>query len=166
VGVLPVDRLQNKAATARATWSSSLGEDRPHGIGGVSVLASDVRLRQRAAPAQRPGGRPVLEKLLSVPRDRDLNLVVGIGTSAAPAACAIETAPRRSMAINLIWCRCAGLDAARRSWPRVPGADALVVTPENLPVVLSLRPVGRAGHRHRRGDRAGTEIAAGCIWWR
>ena len=61
VGVLPVDRLQNKAAAGPGNvvvlMGAKTGRD---GIGGVSVLASATfDDEQRAAPPERAGRRPV-----------------------------------------------------------------------------------------------------------
>jgi phosphoribosylformylglycinamidine synthase II len=148
VGVLPVDRLQNKAATGVGNIvvlvGAKTGRD---GIGGVSVLASatfDTASEQRRPSVQ--VGDPFMEKLLieACLEIYDAGLVVGIqDLGGAGLTCALsETAAAAGtgMAVNL--------DLVPLREPSMLPHEVLasesqermllIVTPANLPLVLSI----------------------------
>ena len=148
VGVLPVDRLQNKAATGPGNVVVLIGAKTGRdGIGGVSVLASSTF--GAGSEQRRPSvqvGDPFLEKLLieACLEIYDLNLVVGIqDLGGAGLTCALsETAAAAGtgMAINLdlVPLREASMRPEEILASESQERMLLVVTPENLPVVLSL----------------------------
>ncbi len=148
VGVLPVDRLQNKAATGPGNVVVLIGAKTGRdGIGGVSVLASatfGAGSEQRRPSVQ--VGDPFLEKLLieACLEIYDLDLVVGIqDLGGAGLTCALsETAAAggTGMAINLdlVPLREASMRPEEILASESQERMLLVVTPENLPVVLSL----------------------------
>ena len=127
VGVLPVDRLQSKAAAGPGNIVVLIGAKTGRdGIGGVSVLASATfDDGQRAAPARVQVGDPFMEKLLieCCLELYDAELVVGIqDLGGAGLTCALtETGRgRRHRHARSTWtgCRCASRRWSRtRSWP-------------------------------------------------
>jgi phosphoribosylformylglycinamidine synthase II len=177
VGVLPVDRLQNKAATGAGNvvvlMGAKTGRD---GIGGVSVLASatfDAESQQRRPSVQ--VGDPFMEKLLieACLELYDAKLVVGIqDLGGAGLTCALsETAAAggTGMAVNL---DLVPLREASMLAPEVLASESqermlLIVTPENLPVVLSI-----CSQWGVLATAIGEVIAPGAdggrlqIWWR
>jgi phosphoribosylformylglycinamidine synthase len=177
VGVLPVDRLQNKAAAGPGNVVVLIGAKTGRdGIGGVSVLASATF--GEGGEKRRPSvqvGDPFLEKLLieACLEIYDLNLVVGIqDLGGAGLTCALtETAAAggTGMAINL---DLVPLREPSMSPHEVLSSESqermlLIVTPENLPVVLSLcarwgvlaTAIGEVTPAEEEGGRL-------RIWWR
>ena len=165
-GVIPVARLQNKAAAGPGNVVVLIGAKTGRdGIGGVSVLASatfDAGSEQRRPSVQ--VGDPFIEKLLieACLELYDAGLVVGIqDLGGAGLTCALsETAAAAGTGMSV------NLDLVPLREPSMAPHEVLasesqermllIVTPDNLPVVLShLLPLGRAGHRHRRGGRPG-----------
>jgi phosphoribosylformylglycinamidine synthase len=148
VGVMPVDRLQNKAAAGPGNVVVLIGAKTGRdGIGGVSVLASatfDSESEQRRPSVQ--VGDPFMEKLLieACLEIYDAGLVVGIqDLGGAGLTCALsETAAAAGtgMAINLdrVPLREASMDPTEVLASESQERMLLIVTPENLPVVLSI----------------------------
>ncbi len=148
VGVLPVQALQNRKAAGPGNIlvlvGAKTGRD---GIGGVSVLASatfDADSAQRRPSVQ--VGDPFTEKLLveACLEIYDLGLVVGIqdlgGAGLTCALSEMSAAAGTGMAVNL---DLVPLREASMGPPEILASESqermlLVVTPENLAVVLSI----------------------------
>jgi len=179
VGVLPVDRLQHKGAAGPGNvvvlMGAKTGRD---GIGGVSVLASATF--DSDSDRRRPSvqvGDPFTEKLLveACIELYDARLVVGIqDLGGAGLTCALsETAAAAGtgMAVNLdlVPLREPSMEAHEILASESQERMLLIVTPENLPVVLSIcnkwgvlaTPIGEVT-APPPGERAGRVI----IWWR
>jgi phosphoribosylformylglycinamidine synthase subunit PurL len=148
VGVLPIDKLQQKAATGPGNivvlMGAKTGRD---GIGGVSVLASSTF--GQGSESRRPSvqvGDPFLEKLLieACLEIYDLELVAGIqdlgGAGLTCALSEMSAAAELGMAVNLdlVPLREASMRAEEVLVSESQERMLLVVTPENLPVVLSI----------------------------
>ena len=148
VGVLPVDRLQNKAAAGPGNIIVLIGAKTGRdGIGGVSVLASatfDNESEQRRPSVQ--VGDPFTEKLLieACLELYDAGLVVGIqDLGGAGLTCALsETAAAAGtgMAVNLdlVPLREPSMEPHEVLASESQERMLLIVTPENLAVVLSI----------------------------
>jgi len=148
VGVLPVDKLQQKAATGQGNVVVLIGAKTGRdGIGGVSVLASATF--GQGSEHRRPSvqvGDPFLEKLLieACLELYDLGLVAGIqDLGGAGLTCALSdmsAAAGLGMAVNLdlIPLREPSMRAEEVLVSESQERMMLVVTPENLPVVLSI----------------------------
>jgi phosphoribosylformylglycinamidine synthase len=179
VGVLPVDRLQHKDAAGPGNvvvlMGAKTGRD---GIGGVSVLASatfDADHDQRRPSVQ--VGDPFTEKLLveACLELFDARLVVGVqDLGGAGLSCALsETAAAAGtgMAVNLdlVPLREPSMEAHEVLASESQERMLLIVTPENLPVVLSIcnkwgvlaTPIGEVTPPPS-GGRDGRLV----IWWR
>jgi phosphoribosylformylglycinamidine synthase subunit PurL len=148
VGVLPVDRLQNKAAAGAGNivvlMGAKTGRD---GIGGVSVLASatfDTDSEQRRPSVQ--VGDPFTEKLLieACLELYDAGLVVGIqDLGGAGLTCALsETATAggtgMEVDLDLVPLREPSMEPHEVLASESQERMLLIVTPDNLPVVLSI----------------------------
>ncbi len=177
LGVLAVDKLQKKAAAGPGNVVVLIGAKTGRdGIGGVSVLASatfGADSEQRRPSVQ--VGDPFLEKLLieACLEIYDLDLVVGIqDLGGAGLTCALsETAAAAGtgMAINLdlVPLREPSMRAEEILSSESQERMLLVVTPENLPVVLSLcarwgvlaTAIGEVTEPEPDGGRL-------RIWWR
>ncbi|HEY7223079.1 MAG TPA: phosphoribosylformylglycinamidine synthase subunit PurL [Micromonosporaceae bacterium] len=148
VGVLPVDKLQQKAANGPGNVVVLIGAKTGRdGIGGVSVLASSTF--GQGSENRRPSvqvGDPFLEKLLieACLEIYDLNLVAGIqDLGGAGLTCALSemaAAAGQGMAVNLdlVPLREPSMRAEEVLVSESQERMLLVVTPENLPVVLSI----------------------------
>ncbi|MBX6751419.1 MAG: phosphoribosylformylglycinamidine synthase subunit PurL [Micromonosporaceae bacterium] len=148
VGVLPIDKLQQKAATGPGNIVVLIGAKTGRdGIGGVSVLASSVF--GHGSEERRPSvqvGDPFLEKLLieACLELYDLNLVTAIqdlgGAGLTCALSEMSAAAGLGMAINLdlVPLREPSMRAEEVLVSESQERMLLVVTPENLPVVLSI----------------------------
>jgi phosphoribosylformylglycinamidine synthase II len=177
VGVLPATRLQNKAAAGPGNVIVLIGAKTGRdGIGGVSVLASatfDDESEQRRPSVQ--VGDPFMEKLLieACLEIYDAGLVVGIqDLGGAGLTCALsETAAAGGTGMSV------NLDLVPLREPSMAPQEVLasesqermllIVTPENLPVVLSL--CSRWGVLATAiGEVIGPEAGPGRlrIWWR
>ncbi|WP_018217932.1 phosphoribosylformylglycinamidine synthase subunit PurL [Salinispora vitiensis] len=146
VGVLPIDRLQNKAAAGDGNvvvlMGAKTGRD---GIGGVSVLASatfDERSEQRRPSVQ--VGDPFIEKLLieACLELYDEQLVVGIqDLGGAGLTCALaETAAAAGTGMR-VWLERVPLREASMEPHEILASESqermlLVVEPEKLEAVL------------------------------
>ncbi len=177
VGVLPVGRLQSKAATGPGNLVVLIGAKTGRdGIGGVSVLASatfDAESEQRRPSVQ--VGDPFMEKLLieACLEIYDAGLVVGIqdlggaGLTCALAETAAAGGTGMSVNLDLVPLREASMDP-----PEVLASESqermlLIVTPDNLPVVLSI--CSRWGVLATAiGEVVAPEVGGGRlrIWWR
>jgi phosphoribosylformylglycinamidine synthase subunit PurL len=148
VGVLPVGRMQSKAASGPGNVVVLIGAKTGRdGIGGVSVLASatfDDQSDQRRPSVQ--VGDPFMEKLLieACLEIYDAGLVVGIqdlgGAGLTCAMSEMAAAGGTGMSVNL---DLVPLREASMLPPEVLASESqermlLVVAPENLPVVLSI----------------------------
>jgi phosphoribosylformylglycinamidine synthase len=177
VGVLPVSRLQNKAAAGPGNVVVLIGAKTGRdGIGGVSVLASatfDAESEQRRPSVQ--VGDPFMEKLLieSCLELYDAGLVVGIqDLGGAGLTCALtETAAAAgtgmSVNLNLVPLREPSMHAHEVLASESQERMLLIVTPENLAVVLSI--CARWGVLATAiGEVVDPEASAGRlrIWWR
>jgi phosphoribosylformylglycinamidine synthase len=148
VGVLPVERLQSKAAAGAGNVVVLIGAKTGRdGIGGVSVLASatfDSESEQRRPSVQ--VGDPFMEKLLieACLELYDAGLVVGIqdlggaGLTCALSETAAAAGTGMQVDLDLVPLREPSMKA-----PEVLASESqermlLIVTPENLPVVLSI----------------------------
>jgi phosphoribosylformylglycinamidine synthase subunit PurL len=148
VGVLPVDRLQNKAATGPGNVVVLIGAKTGRdGIGGVSVLASatfDAESEQRRPSVQ--VGDPFTEKLLieACLEIYDAGLVVGIqdlggaGLTCALSETAAEARTGMSVNLDLVPLREPSMQAHEVLASESQERMLLIVTPDNLPVVLSI----------------------------
>jgi phosphoribosylformylglycinamidine synthase len=148
VGVLPIDKLQQKAATGPGNIVVLIGAKTGRdGIGGVSVLASSAF--GQGSEERRPSvqvGDPFLEKLLieACLELYDLNLVTAIqdlgGAGLTCALSEMSAAAGLGMAINLdlVPLREPSMRAEEVLVSESQERMLLVVTPENLPVVLSI----------------------------
>jgi phosphoribosylformylglycinamidine synthase len=148
VGVLPIDRLQQKAATGPGNIVVLIGAKTGRdGIGGVSVLASSSF--GQGSEERRPSvqvGDPFLEKLLieACLELYDLNLITAIqdlgGAGLTCALSEMSAAAGLGMAINLdlVPLREPSMRAEEVLVSESQERMLLVVTPENLPVVLSI----------------------------
>jgi phosphoribosylformylglycinamidine synthase II len=148
VGVLPVDRLQSMKATGAGNVVVLIGAKTGRdGIGGVSVLASaafDEGSDQRRPSVQ--VGDPFTEKLLieACLEIYDAGLVVGIqDLGGAGLTCALsETAAAAGtgMVVNLdrVPLREPSMQAHEILASESQERMLLIVTPENLPMVLSM----------------------------
>jgi phosphoribosylformylglycinamidine (FGAM) synthase-like enzyme len=177
VGVLPVDRLQNKAAAGPGNVVVLIGAKTGRdGIGGVSVLASatfDSESEQRRPSVQ--VGDPFMEKLLieACLELYDAGLVVGIqDLGGAGLTCALSetsAAAGTGMSVNLdlVPLREASMDSTEVLASESQERMLLIVTPENLPVVLSI--CARWGVIATAiGEVVAPEVSDGRlrIWWR
>ena len=172
VGVLPVDRLQNKDAAGPGNVVVLIGAKTGRdGIGGVSVLASatfDEGSEQRRPSVQ--VGDPFIEKLLieACLELYDAGLVVGIqDLGGAGLTCALtETAAAAGTGMR-VWLERVPLREPSMEPHEILASESqermlLIVEPEKLDAVLNdRREVGRAGHRDRRGHRASAGRPAG-----
>jgi phosphoribosylformylglycinamidine synthase subunit PurL len=177
VGVLPIGRLQNKAAAGPGNIVVLIGAKTGRdGIGGVSVLASatfDAESEQRRPSVQ--VGDPFMEKLLveACLELYDAGLVVGIqDLGGAGLTCALsETAAAAGTGMSI------NLDLVPLREPSMKPQEVLasesqermllIVTPVNLPVVLSICsrwgiPATAIGEVVAPG-RDGGQLQ---IWWR
>ncbi len=148
VGVLPASRLQNKAAAGVGNIVVLIGAKTGRdGIGGVSVLASatfDDESQQRRPSVQ--VGDPFTEKLLieACLELYDGNLVVGIqDLGGAGLTCALsETAAAAGTGmvvdLDLVPLREPSMQPHEVLASESQERMLLIVTPENLPVVLSI----------------------------
>jgi phosphoribosylformylglycinamidine synthase len=148
VGVLPVDRLQNHAAAGPGNVVVLIGAKTGRdGIGGVSVLASatfDSESEQRRPSVQ--VGDPFTEKLLieACLELYDANLVVGIqDLGGAGLTCALsETAAAGGTGmvadLDLVPLREPSMQPHEILASESQERMLLIVTPDNLPVVLSI----------------------------
>ncbi len=148
LGVLPIDKLQQKAATGPGNIVVLIGAKTGRdGIGGVSVLASATF--GQGSEHRRPSvqvGDPFLEKLLieACLEIYDLNLVTAIqdlgGAGLTCALSEMSAAAGLGMAVNLdlVPLREASMRAEEVLVSESQERMLLVVTPENLPVVLSI----------------------------
>ncbi len=177
VGVLPVERLQNKAAAGAGNVVVLIGAKTGRdGIGGVSVLASatfDAQSEQRRPSVQ--VGDPFMEKLLieACLEIYDAGLVVGIqdlggaGLTCALSETAAAAGTGMSVNLDLVPLREASMDPTEVLASESQERMLLIVTPENLPVVLSI--CARWGVIATAiGEVVSPEVSDGRlrIWWR
>jgi phosphoribosylformylglycinamidine synthase len=178
VGVLPVDRLQDKAAAGPGNVVVLIGAKTGRdGIGGVSVLASatfDEGSEQRRPSVQ--VGDPFTEKLLieACLELYDAGLVVGIqDLGGAGLTCALtETAAAggtgMSVNLDLVPLREPSMQPHEVLASESQERMLLIVTPENLPVVLSI--CGRWGVLATAiGEVTAPESGIGGrlrVWWK
>ncbi|HEX6499853.1 MAG TPA: phosphoribosylformylglycinamidine synthase subunit PurL, partial [Micromonosporaceae bacterium] len=148
LGVLPVDRLQNKAATGPGNvvvlMGAKTGRD---GIGGVSVLASATF--DSESESRRPSvqvGDPFTEKLLieACLEIYEADLVVGIqDLGGAGLTCALsETAAAAGTGMQ-VWLERVPLREPSMLPHEILASESqermlLIVTPENLEAVLAI----------------------------
>ena len=176
VGVMPVGRLQNKAAAGPGNVVVLIGAKTGRdGIGGVSVLASatfDAESEQRRPSVQ--VGDPFMEKLLieSCLELYDAGLVVGIqDLGGAGLTCALtetSAAAGTGMSVNLdlVPLREPSMQAHEVLASESQERMLLIVTPENLAVVLSI--CARWGVLATAiGEVVDPHVSAGRlrIWW-
>ena len=149
VGVLPVDRLQNKAAAGPGNVVVLIGAKTGRdGIGGVSVLASATfGDRERAAPPQRAGRRPVHWRSCSSRPAWSSTTPTWSSASrtwaapGSPAPCPRRPrrpAPGMSVNLDLVPLREPSMQPQEVLASESQERMLLIVTPENLPVVLSI----------------------------
>ena len=177
VGVMPVDRLQNHAAAGPGNVVVLIGAKTGRdGIGGVSVLASatfDAESQQRRPSVQ--VGDPFMEKLLieACLEIYDAGLVVGIqdlggaGLTCALSETAAAAGTGMSVNLDLVPLREASMEPHEVLASESQERMLLVVTPENLPVVLSI--CSRWGVLASAiGEVVSPQVSDGRlqIWWR
>jgi phosphoribosylformylglycinamidine synthase len=148
LGVLPVGRLQNKAAAGPGNLVVLIGAKTGRdGIGGVSVLASATfgdQSEQRRPSVQ--VGDPFMEKLLieACLELYDSELVVGIqdlggaGLTCALSETAAAAGTGMSVNLDLVPLREPSMEPHEVLASESQERMLLIVTPENLPVVLSI----------------------------
>ncbi len=148
VGVLPINRLQSMKASGPGNVVVLIGAKTGRdGIGGVSVLASatfDDESGQRRPSVQ--VGDPFMEKLLieACLEIYDAGLVVGIqdlggaGLTCALSETAAAAGTGMSVNLNLVPLREASMTAHEVLASESQERMLLIVTPEDLPVVLSI----------------------------
>ena len=148
VGVLPVSRLQSKAAAGPGNIVVLIGAKTGRdGIGGVSVLASatfDADSQQRRPSVQ--VGDPFTEKLLieACLELYDAGLVVGIqdlggaGLTCALSETAADAGTGMDVNLDLVPLREPSMQPHEVLASESQERMLLIVTPDNLPVVLSI----------------------------
>jgi phosphoribosylformylglycinamidine synthase len=148
VGVLPVSRLQTKAAAGPGNVVVLIGAKTGRdGIGGVSVLASatfDSDSEQRRPSVQ--VGDPFTEKLLieACLELYDAGLVVGIqdlggaGLTCALSETAADAGTGMTVTLDRVPLREPSMQPHEVLASESQERMLLIVTPENLPVVLSI----------------------------